>query len=105
MDSNQYWDAETNFRQGKFYVALEKYEKAFPYFVKALEIDPNHSFYLAYAGLCYYSKKEYKKSLDYMNKAIITSPDIEYPNGDYQKHLKKLREFRESCIKHLEMNN
>ena len=105
MDKNQYLKSEINFRQGKFYVSLEKHEKALPYFIKALEIDPDHSFYLAYTGLCYYTKKEFEKSLDYINKAILTSTDIDYPEGGYQKHLKQLRDFQESCINHLEMND
>ena len=102
IESDQYNDAEINFRQGKFYVRLEKYKKALPYFLKSLEINPVHTFSSAYVGLCYFANKKYEKSLCYFNKAITIPRDVDFEQKSYEKNLKTLRKCRIKCIKHLE---
>ena len=56
--------------QGKFYFVICKYEQAFEYLTKLLELEPNDLFALRYRGEIHHIMKRYEKSLVDLDKLL-----------------------------------
>src|SRR2546429_8292239 len=56
--------------QGKFYFVICKYEQAFDYLTKLLELEPNDLFALRYRGEIHHIMKRYKESLVDLHKLL-----------------------------------
>src|SRR2546423_15534847 len=56
--------------QGKFYFAICKYEQAFEYLTKLLELEPNDLFALRYRAEIHHIMKRYKESLMDLDKLL-----------------------------------
>src|ERR1043166_2237158 len=56
--------------QGKFYFIICKYEQAFEYLTKLLELEPNDLFALKYRGEIHHIMKRYEESIMDLNKLL-----------------------------------
>ena len=56
--------------QGKLYFVMGKYEQAFEYFTKLLELDPNDPFALRYQSEIHHIKRRYIESLVDLDKLL-----------------------------------
>ena len=56
--------------QGKFYFVICKYEQAFDYITKLLELEPNDLFALRYRGEIHHIMKRYEESLMDLDKLL-----------------------------------
>jgi len=56
--------------QGKFYFVICKYEQAFEYLTKLLELEPNDLFALRYRGEIHHIMKRYEESLMDLDKLL-----------------------------------
>ena len=56
--------------QGKFYFVICKYEQAFDYLTKLLELEPNDLFALRYRGEIHHIMKRYEESLVDLDKLL-----------------------------------
>ena len=56
--------------QGKFYFVICKYEQAFDYLTKLLELEPNDLFALRYRGEIHHIMKRYEESIMDLNKLL-----------------------------------
>ena len=56
--------------QGKFYFVIGKYEQAFEYLTKLLELKPNDLFALKYRGEIHHIMKRYDESIMDLNKLL-----------------------------------
>ena len=56
--------------QGKFYFFICKYEQAFDYLTKLLELEPNDLFALRYRGEIHHIMKRYEESLMDLDKLL-----------------------------------
>ena len=56
--------------QGKFYFVICKYEQAFDYLTKLLELEPNDLFALRYRGEIHHIMKRYEESLMDLDKLL-----------------------------------
>ena len=56
--------------QGKFYFVICKYEQAFEYLTKLLELEPNDLFALRYRGEIHHIMKRYEESLVDLDKLL-----------------------------------
>ena len=73
--------------QGKFYFVICKYEQAFDYLTKLLELEPNDLFALRYRGEIHHIMKRYKESLVDLDKLLEINI-----NGTSPVDLKELSE-------------
>lgn len=60
-------------RKGNKFYRKQKWEKALKHYEKALEIDKNNVWLLRRIGELFLIKKEYKKSLDYLDKVLTVN--------------------------------
>ena len=77
-------DAEANYTLGRNYIDMELYDKAGPYYEKAIQLDSSRSGWMYELGLLYYNNNNYKRALNYFLKAA----DKGFPQGnDYYENL------------------
>lgn len=63
-------DAELNYILGRAYLEMELEAKAIPYYLKAVELQPDNYNWLSQLGLVYYAKEDYKNAVVYFQKAL-----------------------------------
>ncbi len=62
-------DAEVAYTLGRNYLDMEEYNKAIPYYEKAVLIDPTKSLWMYELGLIYYNQAQYKPAVIMFDKA------------------------------------
>ena len=62
-------DAEATYTLARTYLEMELEQKAIPFYVKAVELDPTQSKWSFELGLLYYNNDNYKNAVVYFNKA------------------------------------
>ena len=65
-------DAELNYALAKSYIQLEKIEDAYPYFIKAIQLDATKNRWMYELGTAYYNHSDYKNAAVYLEKAIAS---------------------------------
>jgi tetratricopeptide (TPR) repeat protein len=115
----QAWKA--NFMMGLAYEALEKYDDAIEYYVKASKINPKNEYAYYQLGKMYHKRGLHKVAINYFRKALSVSPnlaDVHYSLGvcyektgrkdlakiEYTETLKYVNDFKEAkdALKRLE---
>lgn len=62
-------NAEVIYNVGRAYVDLERYDKAIPYYEKAIRLDPKNFMRIYELGMVYYSRMDNKKAIEYFELA------------------------------------
>ena len=83
----------SNISEAQRYYFKGKYDQALPYFIKALEKQPNNPMLNYFLGMTYFKLKQYKESKKVFEKVVKIKPDYElarlqlaracYEIGDY----------------------
>eukprot|EP01084_Bolivina_argentea_P131589 232242_1 len=63
---------------GFFYYGMKRYELAYEYFIKCINIEPEDSLLNANMGNCLYEMKRHEEALIYLKKSISNEVDLKY---------------------------
>ena len=95
MPESSIVDAELNYKLGNKHIENGEFDKAIPYFNKAIELNPRHAEAYRHRAYSFSQKGEYDKAIEDLGKAIELNPDCaeEYGNrgivyfqkGEYEK--------------------
>lgn len=72
LTQDQFKKSDLNVSIGYYHLMLERYEKAIPYFEKAIELNEYNAYAYDNSGYCYIQLGELEKGKNFVDKAIAT---------------------------------